>query len=209
MELLLTGMSILLIIVTWKLLLKKSVLDDHRDKLFDLRDSLRESFVQQGWDLNSPVYRHLRDLINGYLRFTEKYVFLEFLIVELELKRNVDLQRGLKSSFDKRFETVSSDQREFISSFRRAAVQVMMSYMIVSFGPFVIVVALMMPIVAVWMLVREFLSVCKAGGISALNTAVELQGIVVSLIELTIAFVAQFVLIDDVVEEYSAQQERA
>lgn len=205
MELLMCGLGGMLILLTWRFMLKKSVLDDHRDKLFDLRDSLRFTFVSQGWDLQSPIYRRLRDLINSYLRFTEHYSYAEFTVVESGVKRSQELQAALKERVQKKFETAIPEQQEFIKKFRREAVSVMMSYMIVSSGPLVIATFLLIPPVACFVIIKSFCSLLRAGGSSVLGKAVEIQELLVALINLTIAYVANWLLFDEFVEEYSYQ----
>jgi hypothetical protein len=206
MELFMMGIGGMLLMLTWRFMLKKSVLDDHRDKLFDLRDSLRSTFVSQGWELESPIYRRLRDLINSYLRFTEHYSFAEFSVLEAGVKRSDELQAALKGKFDKQFSVSTPEQQEFVKKFRRQALSVMMSYMIVSSGPLVIATFLLIPVVACIAFIKLICSVVRAGGSSVLGKAVEIQGLLVALINLTIAYVASWLLVEDIVEEYSFQQ---
>lgn len=93
MELFMTGFGGLLIMLIWKLMLRKTLLDFRRDNLFDMRDALRETFVKNGWPLDGPEYRRLRDQINTYLLHMEKYAFWEF--GTLERKMQVILRSGL------------------------------------------------------------------------------------------------------------------
>lgn len=206
MQLLMCGLGGILIMLTWRFLLKKSVLDDHRDKLFDLRDSLRSSFVSKGWGLDSPIYGRLRDLINSYFRFTEHYSFTEFTVLEYEVKRSEELQVALKERVDRKFATSIPEQQEFVKQFRREALSVMMSYMIVSSGPLVIATFCLIPIVACVAIVKLICDGLRAGGSSVLGKAVEFQGLLVALINLTIAYVASWLLFEEFVEEYSYQQ---
>jgi hypothetical protein len=206
MQLLMCGLGGILILLTWRFMLKKSVLDDHRDKLFDLRDSLRATFVTKGWGLESPIYGRLRNLINSYLRFTDHYSFWEFTALESGVKHSEELQVALKERVDKKFATSIPEQQEFVKQFRREAVSVMMSYMIVSSGPLVIATFLLIPVVACFAIIKTICSIVRAGGSSVLGKAVEIQELLVVLINLTIAVVASWLLIEDFVEEYSYQQ---
>ncbi len=79
MENLLFGVGLLAVLGAWKHVWLPSVLDRVRDKLFDLRDrDLRESFMREGLPLDHPIYKRLRDLLNGHLRHTESASIWEF-----------------------------------------------------------------------------------------------------------------------------------
>lgn len=86
MELFMTGFGGLLLMLSWKFMLRKSLLDFRRDNLFDMRDSLRETFLRNGWALDRSEYRLLRDQINTYLLNMERYAFWEFGSLEREMQ---------------------------------------------------------------------------------------------------------------------------
>jgi hypothetical protein len=85
MELFMTGFNGLLLMLFWKFMLRKTLLDFRRDNLFDMRDALRETFLRNGWSLAGPEYRRSRDQINTYLLHMERYVFWEFGVLERRL----------------------------------------------------------------------------------------------------------------------------
>ena len=68
MELIFFGINILLVMAVWHFMLRPSILDHSRDRLFDLRDELRFSFLENNWDIGSASYKRLRDLVNRHLR---------------------------------------------------------------------------------------------------------------------------------------------
>jgi len=85
----LTGLGILLIMASWRFMLKPSQLDRTRDRLFDLRDEeLRSGFLKHEEGLNHPLYIKLRDLLNDHLRYTNKITFAEYVLMVLWMKRN-------------------------------------------------------------------------------------------------------------------------
>ncbi len=206
MELILIGVNAILLMLVWRLMLKKSVLDSHRDRLFDLRDHLRLTFIEKGWSLELPIYRRLRDLINGYLRFTESYSFGEFIYLENQVKRNEKIKSALAEKFTAKFQADTAEQRAFVEEFRRDAVAVMMNYMIVSSGPLLVLFAFMLPVVAVLSVVKLIVSILKVGGLSIFGKAVEVQELIGSLMRLTVALIAEKLLFKDFVEEYSYRQ---
>jgi hypothetical protein len=206
MELIFIGVNGLLLMLAWRLMLKKSVLDSHRDRLFDLRDQLRESFIQKGWSLDLPIYRRLRDLINGYLRFTESYSFGEIVYLETEVKRNDKIRIALAEKFAEKFKADTAEQQAFVTEFRRKAVGVMMNYMIVSSGPLLLLFVLMLPVVALMSVAKLITSLVKVGGLSIFGKAVEVQELIGALMRLTVALIAEKLLFKDFVEEYSYRQ---
>jgi hypothetical protein len=202
MNLFLIGFNGLLLMLVWRFILRRSILDTYRDKLFDLRDHLRETFVSRGWSLDSPLYRHLRDLINGYLRFTESYSFGEFVYMEIKVKENPALRQALTARVASKFAADTSEQEAFIADFRREAVGAMMSYMIVSSGPLLLLAVLMLPVA----LVNSAWAVVRKAGYSIFGKAIEAKGLCSSLVRLAIAIVANKMLAKDFVEQYSYRQ---
>lgn len=202
MNLFLIGFNGLLLILVWRFILRRSILDTYRDRLFDLRDHLRETFVTRGWSLESPLYRHLRNLINGYLRFTESYSFGEFVFMEIKVKETPALQAALTAKVASKFAADNDEQKAFIAEFRREAVSAMMSYMIVSSGPLLLLAIMMLPVA----LVMSAWSMIRKAGYSIFGKAIEFKGLCSSLCRLAIAIVANKMLAKDFVEQYSYRQ---
>lgn len=130
-------------------MVRKTILDNSRDKLFDLRDGLRTTFVKNGWDLGSPSYKHLRDLVNGHLRFTEEMSLSRFSFMVGVLKKNPKLVAYQHEKIGKVFESSDPAQKEFIENFRKQAVTVAMEYTIYSSGWLLIMALLVFPFVLV------------------------------------------------------------
>lgn len=160
---LLVGVNIFLIFALWVFVLRKSILDHHRDKLFDLRDEVRNHFVQQGWDLGSPLYRHLRDLLNCHLRFTEQYTFTQFVLMEGALRDNEAARYWLKQRVEKHLTGTNPEQQKFVKDVRQRAVQILMSYMVVSSGPLAIATAVVFPVFFCVSIGHVFVRVCSVG----------------------------------------------
>lgn len=149
MELAILGLNVLLLILVWKHMARKTILDNSRDKLFDLRDGLRTTFVKNGWDLGSPSYKHLRDLVNGHLRFTEEMSLSRISYMVAALKQNPALVAYQHEKIGKVFESSDPAQKVFIESFRKQAVTIAMEYTIYSSGWLLIIALLIFPFVLV------------------------------------------------------------
>ena len=206
MELLTVALSGILLGLVWQFMLKKTILDDHRDQLFDLRDELRETFVENGWALDAPIYRRLRNLINGYLRFTERYSFGETLMLERSVRRNQELSSTLNKHLERSFHIDDVMQRAYITGLRERARRVMMSYMILSSGPLVLSLFLIVPVVFVYLVAMAVGMLIRAGGKSVALKLEQAGGVVEALLRYTVARLAHQLWDDDFVEDLSYRQ---
>lgn len=147
MELMIFGINILLLMFVWKFMIRKTILDTSRDKLFDLRDELRATFVKNEWDLGSPIYKKLRDLLNGHLRFTEEFSIWEFVCFEALFGRDKKLRDESRTKIQKTFVSADPRQQEFITSIRRRAVVVVMEFTVYNSGLLLIASIVFAPVV--------------------------------------------------------------
>lgn len=145
MELAILGLNMLLVMAVWKYMLRKTILDSSRDKLFDLRDNLRSTFVKNGWDLGSPSYKHLRDLVNGHLRFTEEMSLSRIAYINEYLKQSPELLAYQHEKIAKIFDSSDPAQKKFIEQFRKNSVTIVMEYTIYSSGWLLIIALLVFP----------------------------------------------------------------
>jgi len=203
MQLFLLGVNVLLLMAAWRLMLRKTILDHHRDKLFDLRDRLRETFVQNGWDLDSPMYKKLRNLTNGYLRFTEEFALLPFVALENDLKENRTLQRALKNSFDKEFSAKDEKLRAFIAQYRLDAREIMIGYMICSSAPLLLLAFCIAPVVAACEAANAMSRGLIRGAKLVVEKASNLRASASTSFDRAAHAVAVRVFAPDLVEEYS------
>lgn len=174
------GINVILLIVIWNSMLRKSILDHHRDQLFDLRAEVRTYFIENDIPLDSVTYKNLRDLLNGHLRFTELMTFTKFLILEVEVRGNKELQEHLKVEMDNRMNTQDPKLKEFISQVRQKATIILKNYMINSSGTIWIIALAISPFVILWNLVcvmgyavRSGVSILTTGIISSLNGGIK------------------------------------
>ena len=150
MELAVLGINILLLMAVWRFMLRKTMLDSSRDILFDLRDELRITFVRNGWNLNSPSYKHLRDLVNGHLRFTEEMSVSRVAYINAAIKKDKELLVYQHEKIVKIFASSDPAQKRFIDEFRKRAVTVSMNYAVYSSGWLLLISLCVFPFVATW-----------------------------------------------------------
>jgi hypothetical protein len=140
----LLGLNILLVIFVWKCMIKKTILDHYRDKLFDLRKEVRDHFVAHEIPLSCDTYKNLYDLLNAHLRFTEDITFSKFIFLESELKNNDSLKEFLKNQLDSKFKTSDEQLDAFVKDIRRRSISVLTDYMICFSGITWFIAVLMM-----------------------------------------------------------------
>ena len=132
-ELFLTGIGILALMAVWKLMWMKSILDDTRDHLFDLRDTeLHNYFVENGLSFEHPMYVRLRKLLNGHLRNTESTTIWELMFAVGELTRNPTVDLYKTKNLEKHFYTEDVNLKKFIEKIRFQSAMVMFRYMLYS-----------------------------------------------------------------------------
>ena len=151
------GINIVLILLVWRFMIRKTILDHSRDKLFDLRDALRAKYQDEGWDMSSPTYGKLRDLLNGYLRFTEDYSIWKLVCIKVEVESNSDLHVELHEKFEMMFLTVEPAQREFVRRVRSQARGAVLEFAVFSSGFLLFLTAVIMPFVV-------FFKICNVLG---------------------------------------------
>lgn len=201
MQLFVFAIGVLALIATWRLMIRKTILDHHRDALFDLRDELRQSFLQHDWDIGSDFYRKLRHIINGYLRYTENFSFMQFTYLESEVKKSPQLQAMLKGEFERNFSSLTPEQMEYATAFRKRALDVMVSYMIVSSGPLAILTVVLVPFVSLYLFARVIQrGFVKSFGI-LIRKIVDVHDSTQVVFNRTVDAVASKLIVRDLVEE--------
>ena len=134
MHLVIFGVNVLILVAVWRFMIRKTVLDNSRDRLFDLRDEVRSTFLKNGWGLDSSVYKKLRDLLNGHLRFTEDYSVFEIAYMEVSIRAEKNLQQELHDKFERVFSTGDAKQVAYIQSIRSRSLEAIMDFAVFSSG---------------------------------------------------------------------------
>lgn len=125
----LTAFNILLLLFIWQVFLKKTILDTHRDQLFDLRCKLREIFAEKN-ALNSRSYIETRKLLNAQIALTENLSILQYYL----WKRftNSEVLKNKITENQMNFRSENPELQEAVDGIRSDASVVCSSYMILS-----------------------------------------------------------------------------
>lgn len=151
------------LLFTWSVVVRKTVLDARRDQLFDLRDDVRKFFVHHHISLDSKEYRQLRDLINGYLRYTEEMSLSGFSWFAGEISRNGALEAYLAKKLEHALKTDNEHLREFICETRNRASEVAANYVVEKSGAAMFFVVLMVMFVLPYQLVvKPLFEYCRS-----------------------------------------------
>ena len=126
------GINIILLYFVWTYALKPSILDHYRDRLFDLRNEVREYYISNNISLLDNTYKSLRDSINSHLRFTEKKSLIKILKFIYELEKDPGTHKYFDQEIDKYFYTKNSRLQDFVKQSRDKSAQILFSYMIFS-----------------------------------------------------------------------------
>lgn len=133
MEQVLFGVGLIAMVITWSKLWRPLVLDKTRDKLFDLRDkNLKEYFLQRNLPLTHPIYKAMRDLLNGHLRHTEKLTFIKFVLMSSWGDQHPEPESEIRQRIEKRFRSDDLELNQFSSQVRMQAAMIMLEYMVES-----------------------------------------------------------------------------
>lgn len=132
-ELLLLGLGLMLLLLTWDHVIKPTYLDEARDELFDIRDrKVRPFFQQEKLGLHDPAYKELREHINGLLRYTERAT-----LIGLMLSLSAEARRKKDNGLEQTDSLVGQPQQhqptaieKFTAEIKKEVGLVMLKYMI-------------------------------------------------------------------------------
>lgn len=146
MDLLLCGINILALLVLWHFVVKKTLVDHARDKLFDLRDQIRREHISRGWGIDSEAYKNLRKMINAYLRYTESYSVWKIVALHVELSQNEEMREHVRKRVSSNFETNSPEHASYIKTVRSAAFDAISEFSMTSSGLLIVISLICMPV---------------------------------------------------------------
>lgn len=182
-------------------MLRKTILDYTRDKLFDLRDELRATFVEEQWDLGSPIYKRLRDLVNSHLRFTEDFSIWGITYLAATLKGEHELQASMQRRIAAEFCTSNKKQEAFIGEFRKRAMISVLQYAVYSSGFLLCISIIYFPFVLATNLFEAF-----GRGVGAAYSSIyrsQLTHFITSAMASSSQRIASWLFISSQVETYS------
>ena len=125
----LTAFNVLLLLAVWQFFLKKTILDTHRDQLFDLRCELRRIFAEHN-ALESTTYVQTRKLLNAQIALTENLSILQYVLWKKFM--HTDEMKDKASQHDMNFQTDNEELAAAVRKIRSEASFVCSSYMIMS-----------------------------------------------------------------------------
>lgn len=173
------GLAGLLLMAIWSFFLKKSILDDHRDRLFDLRDHVRDIYDRNNWDMGSPEYKKIRDQINAFLFFTSDFSLSDFLICEFRHRKNPIFLARVARSRNDRLLKQGSPEFDFLSACHARALYITMSYMVMSSGFLMCMLLISAPVILVCEAAKSCWKTARERGFAVFKQAVELHQLVV------------------------------
>jgi len=126
------GINIILLFYVWKFILRPSILDYFRDRLFDLREEVRDFYILKNIPLSDNTYKSLRDLLNNHLRFTEKLSLSNVFYFSAKIDKNIELKNFIKHEIENKFKTDDERLSIFIKKARLTSSRILIYYMIFS-----------------------------------------------------------------------------
>ncbi len=153
------GLNVLMLIVLWHFVAKRTVIDHARDKLFDLRDQIRTDYLTNGWGIEGDAYKNLRKMLNAYLRYTESYSIWKIVSLHNDLSRNPELREHIRKRVNSNFATDNEQQAQYIQSIRDQAFVVLAEFSICHSGLLIVLSLIMMPFV----LLKSVATICGRG----------------------------------------------
>jgi hypothetical protein len=165
----LLGINLLIIMALWHFIVKKTLLDNARDSLFDLRDEIRRIHLERGFGISSDVYGNLRNMLNAYLMYTETYSVWSVVAVRSELSQseNAGLRNHMVARIDANFASATAEQHKYIANVRRRAANALIAYSVYSSGLLLIAAIIMTP----YFMISTVLDQCRKGA-SALGAVI-------------------------------------
>jgi hypothetical protein len=203
MELIFFGINVLLIMIVWHFLIRPTILDHSRDRLFDLRDELRATFAKNDWQMDSATYRSLRDLVNGYLRFTEEVSVFRIAYFKTVIKKDLALEKHLQERVNRMFESAQPDQKAVVMDIRRRALDAAIDYSVFSSGGLLMAVVVVTPFVAIGMACSLAKQQVDFTTSVFWEKAEHLGRSASALISASTSYIARKVLLPDAIESYS------
>ncbi len=154
MESVLLGIGIIVTMLGWRYVWRPTTLDEARDRLFDLRESVRDEFLRRGLPLDHPLHMALRSLLNGHLRHTESASFSILIAFHVAVIDQPEVRAALKEHVEKRFGCTDPQLAELAKQTREQAALIMLGYVIETSVLALALVAVGLAIVAAQRIVR-------------------------------------------------------
>ena len=133
-------LAFIALLIAWRCW-KKTVRAMVRDRLFDLRDELRNHYVENGLDMNDGAYARTRERLNNLLRYTKNMRMIGYIYFSTHVDKEV------VGAADAEFETIiqkcDSETAGLIRRVRRQSCETILLYMAATSLGFISAVILM------------------------------------------------------------------
>lgn len=141
MEILEILIAFVTLVAAWRCW-KKTARAAVRDRLFDLRDELRNHYVEVGLDMNDGVYELIRGRINKLLRYTKDMRMIGYLYFSTHID-NAQVQAE-SEELEHNISKCDHDTAELIRRIRHQACETVLLYMAATSLGFISAVIIML-----------------------------------------------------------------
>ena len=121
-----TLVAFVVLVITWRYW-KKTARAMVRDRLFDLRDELRNHYVENGLDMNDGAYERTRERLNNLLRYTKAMRMIGFIYFSAHIDK--EMVDETAAEFDAAIKMCDSKTAALIERIRRQSCETILLYM--------------------------------------------------------------------------------
>ena len=121
-------LSVIFLYYAWFYMWRRVHLEEAIDKLFDLRDEVRDRFSEEK-ELDSSAYSALRGLLNGHIKFIDEITLFFLFYFNYRSKQNTKVFEGLRYQIEQELETENDELRKYIADVRKRAETIINDYL--------------------------------------------------------------------------------
>ena len=115
------GLGVLVLLFSWVYVHKKTAVDVFRNKMFRLRDEVRDYYAENSVPMDSPGYKAIRGLLNSYIYNAENISFSFSTKFRVELNNNPEIENYLIDKVEAPYRACEKETRDFLSDVRMRA----------------------------------------------------------------------------------------
>ena len=135
-----TLLAYVVLVFAWRCW-KKTARGAVRDRLFDLRDELRNHYVENGLDMEDGVYARTRDRLNKLLRYTKDMRMIGYIYFSAQVDK--EMVETTAAEFEAVIQECDSETAKMIHRIRRQSCEAILLYMAATSLGFISAVILM------------------------------------------------------------------
>ena len=119
-------LAFIALIISWHCW-KKTARAMVRDRLFDMRDELRNHYIENGLDMNDGAYARTRERLNCLLRYTKQMRMIGYIYFSAHIDK--EMVASASAEFDESIQKCDNKTAELISRIRRQSCETILLYM--------------------------------------------------------------------------------